>query len=619
MSNETPEEKGQIHATSPDYYEINDYGLIGDLHTVALINQEGGIDWCCLPYLDSSSIFAKLLDTHRGGSFKISPTHFIKSTSSYLSKTNILQTTFQGADSRVVLTDFMPILSPDGKKEHMEEVFICRQVECEKGQNVEITVHFDPQPDYALTEWPLSFQPKHVTCNAMPINVIFDRPLRWDEKNRTGTVHLSYGETLHCIFSYGVRELKIKPDYWLEKQFYTTRKFWEKWVAKCLYTGRWRQRVQRSALALKLMIFQPTGAIAAATTTSLPEDIGGIRNWDYRFSWLRDSALTLNALFLLGYKDEATAYMTWLIGNCDFSNNQELKILAPLSKQGTTEERILEHLEGYKASRPVRIGNAAVTQLQLDIYGELLDCIYLYSVYGEKLHPTILDSVQSLATFICEHWHEKDSSIWEVRGELCHYTYSKLMCWVGLDRAIRIAEDYELNLNLHLFKATQEKIEEFLLKTCIDNDKQYFVQSPERPVADASNLLIPIFGFLSPHHQLMTNTIDQTLIQLTRNHMVLRYDTEDGLEGSEGTFNLCTFWLVEALALAGRVEEAMVYFGHMLEIGNHLGLFAEQTEQHSMSALGNFPQAFTHIGLINSALTLNQINNKHRTAGGAPS
>ena len=618
MRNETAERREQNTTTSPAYHEINDYGLIGDLHTVALINQEGGIDWCCLPFLDSPSMFAKLLDTHRGGSFKISPTHFVKSASSYLNKTNILQTTFQGEDSKVILTDFMPILTPDGEKEHMEEVFICRQIECEKGQDVEITVRFDPQPDYATTSLPLRFQPKRITSGTMPITVIFDQPIRWDEKKRTGTMHLSYGETLHCIFSYGIRELNVKPDYWLEKQFYGTRKFWEKWVSKCLYTGRWRQAVQRSALALKLMIFKPNGAIAAATTTSLPEEIGGIRNWDYRFSWLRDSALTLNALFLLGYKEEATAYMTWLIGNCDFANGQELKILSSLSKQGTTQERILEHLEGYKQSPPVRIGNAAINQLQLDIYGELLDCIYLYSVYGEKLHDTILASVEFLAKLICSQWNQKDSSIWEVRGDLCHYTYSKLMCWVGLDRAIRIAEEYGLNINLDLLRTTQKQIEEFLIKTCVNHDKQYFVQSPERHVADASNLLIPVFGFLPPRHQLVINTIDQTLAQLTRNHMVLRYDTDDGLDGSEGTFNLCTFWLVEALALAGRVDEAMAYFKHISGTGNHLGLFAEQTDQLSMRALGNFPQAFTHIGLINSALTLNQIISKNRPTGGNP-
>jgi GH15 family glucan-1,4-alpha-glucosidase len=562
--------------------------------------------------LDSPSLFAQLLDSRHGGSFKIAPTHFVQSTSSYLSKTNILQTTFKEENSKVILTDFMPILTDDGEKEHREEVFICRQVECEKGQNVEITICFDPQPDYATTPLSLHFEPKRVTSDTAPITVMFDRPLHWDEEKRTGTIRLSYGETLHCIFSYGVRELHVKPAYWLEKQYYRTRKFWEKWVSKCLYTGRWRRAVQRSALALKLMIFQPSGAIAAAPTTSLPEGIGGMRNWDYRFSWLRDSALTLNALFLLGYKEEATAYMNWLIGNCNFSNGAELKILAPLSAQGETTERILEHLEGYKQSRPVRIGNAAVNQLQLDIYGELLDCIYLYSVYGETLHPTILNSVQSLAELICSQWNQKDASIWEVRGELCHYTYSKLMCWVGLDRAIRIAQEYGLDLNLHALKATQDQIQEFLLKRCVDPNKQYFLQSPENPVADASNLLIPIFGFLPARDFLVSNTIDQTLAQLTRNHMVLRYDTADGLAGSEGTFNLCTFWLVEALALAGRVEEAMEYFGHISSIGNHLGLFAEQTDEVSRQALGNFPQAFTHIGLINSALTLNQIITKKR-------
>jgi GH15 family glucan-1,4-alpha-glucosidase len=591
MSNEQDKGREPHNITPPAYHDITDYGIIGDLHTVALINQEGGIDWCCLPFLDSPSMFAKLLDTHRGGSFKISPTHFVKSTSRYLSKTNILQTTFKGEDSKVILTDFMPILTADGEKEHREEVFICRQVECEKGQDVEITVRFDPQPDYASSSLPLRFEPKRVTSDEALITVMFDRPLRWDEEKRTGTVHLSYGETT---------------------QFYRTRKLSQKWISTRLYSGRWRQAVQRSALALKLMIFKPSGAIAAAPTTSLPEEIGGLRNWDYRFSWLRDSALTLNALFLLGYKEEATAYMNWLMGNCDFSNGAELKILAPLSRQGATEERILSHLEGYKQSRPVRIGNAAVNQLQLDIYGELLDCIYLYSVYGETLHSTILESVQSLADLICIQWNQKDASIWEVRGELCHYTYSKLMCWVGLDRATRIAQEYGLNINLHVLKATQDQIQEFLLKRCVDLNKQYFVQSPENSVADASNLLIPIFGFLSARHPLVINTIDQTLAQLTRNHMVLRYDSEDGLAGSEGTFNLCTFWLVEALALAGRLEEAMEYFGHISGTGSHLGLFAEQTDEHSRRALGNFPQAFTHIGLINSALTLNQIISKNR-------
>lgn len=589
---------------SQDYFPINDYGIIGDLHTTALINPEGGIDWFCLPYFDSSSLFAKILDTQKGGSFQIAPNEFEGSHPRYLSKTNILQTLFRGGRSECWLTDFMPIQSEDGSKTNPKEVFVCRQIECTKGTNIEIKLRFDPQPNYAREKTQLNFSPYRVEGVDTPIQLLSDHPIMWDEETREGTLLLSHGDIAHFIFYFGPNKLNLDPQEWVDEQFIKTRNFWESWTAKNRYKGRWRKAVERSALTLKMLFFKPTGAIIAAPTASLPEGIGGIRNWDYRFSWLRDSSLTLEALFNLGYTEEARAYMHWIIEKTSHAVG-DMHILYPIGQQDTTPEETLDHLEGYRKSAPVRIGNAAAEQFQLDVYGELIDTIYQYAVFQGELEEKFSTYIQNLAGQICKKWHLKDEGIWEVRGEKHHFTHSKVMSWVGLDRAIRLAEEYHFKADLTEWKETKEKLYHFITTECIHPKEKYLMQSPASPTPDASNLLVPILSFLKAKDPIVLNTLDKTLKTLMENKMIYRYHGDDGLEGSEGAFNICTFWLIEAMALAGRFEEALDIFNHMLEMASYLGLYAEETDTKTLEALGNFPQAFTHIGLIHAALALN--------------
>lgn len=598
---------------SINYFPINDYGIIGDMHTAALVNSQGSIDWLCLPHFDSPSLFGKILDTQKGGCFRIAPTHFIGSHPRYLNKTNILQTLFRGERSECWLTDFMPIQSEDGRKTNPQEVFLCREIECTKGINVEIEIHYNPQPDYAQGEAQLIFAPYRVDSSNTPIQFFSDHAIEWDETKRVGKFLLSHGDIAHFVFYYGQERLDIEPLAWVEDKFIETRNYWETWTAQNRYRGRWRKAVERSALTLKLLFFKPTGAIIAAPTTSLPEGIGGIRNWDYRFSWLRDSALTLEALFDLGYTEEAGEYMHWIIEKTAHASG-EMHILYPIGEEDTTPERILNHLEGYRNSAPVRIGNAAAQQFQLDIYGELIDTLYQYVNFTEKLDEKLGKYIQNLANQICRKWELKDEGIWEVRSEKHHFTHSKMMSWVGLDRAIQLAEKYEfINGDLKLWQETKEKLFEFISQQCVHSQENFLMQSPESPVADASSLLAPIVSFLNPKDPIVHNTIEKALHALMENQMLYRYHSDDGLKGKEGTFNICTFWLIEALALAGRFEEALNIFNHMLETASYLGLYAEETDPKTLEALGNFPQAFTHIGLIHAALALNsELNRKIR-------
>lgn len=587
-----------------DYFPINDYGIIGDLHTAALINPEGGIDWLCLPYFDSASLFAKILDTNIGGTFKIAPTHFKSSHTKYISKTNILQTTFHGDRQEFLLTDFMPIHSEDGSKDRPEEAFICRQIECTKGTNLDIEVLYDPCPNYARDEAHLSFQSNSVQCSNYPIQLLLDHPVQWDAEHRRGRFKLSHGDIAHFIFYFGKKDLLFDPLDWVDQEFTKTRNFWEIWTSKNRYKGRWQRAVERSALTLKLMVFKPTGAIIAAPTTSLPESIGGERNWDYRFSWLRDSALTLEALFSLGYAQEAEAYMNWIMEKI-YPSVDNMHILYPIRDETGTAEKELPHLEGYRKSKPVRIGNAAGKQFQLDVYGELLDTFYHYAVFKGEIGDRFEDYISSLADTICKKWKLKDEGIWEVRGGKKHFTHSKIMCWIGLDRAIRLAFAYGYKGNVKLWKEEKEKIFNFILEECVDKKENYLKQSPESSGPDASNLLAPILSFLPAKDTVVQNTIEKTLEVLTKNKLVYRYHGTDGLQGREGAFNICTFWLIEALTLAGRTQDAMDFFNHMLEQASYLGLYAEESEPETLESLGNFPQAFTHIGLIHAALALN--------------
>ena len=490
-----------------------------------------------------------------------------------------------------------------GSKPDPGVVRLARVIECERGIEVPIEIEFDPRPNYATDAVDLVFEKDVVYSTTHPVWLHCSAPIEWDPESRKGRMVLGHGDRVEMVFSYGEPLSDPEVSSWVEDRFFETRSFWETWVGACLYRGRWRGAVERSALTLKMLTFKPTGAVLAALTTSLPEELGGERNWDYRFSWIRDSALTLNALLMLGFHTEAKAFINWLMSRC-LVETDAIQILYPIGDWDTTRELELDHFEGYKQSGPVRIGNAATTQLQLDVFGELIESIYLYGIYGEKTDLKRWAYVRRVADDICDKWHLPDEGIWEVRGGRFNFTYSKLMCWVGLDCAIRMAEEEGFAGDVPRWKGARSDISEYMLDSCVHPKERYFMQSAESDAVDAANLLIPRACFLPADDLRVQRTIDKTLEQLTKNGHVFRYRNEDGIQGEEGAFNICTFWLIESLALSGRTEEAHEHFLKVLESCGSCGLMAEETCTKTGQSLGNYPQAFSHIGLINAALTL---------------
>jgi GH15 family glucan-1,4-alpha-glucosidase len=401
--------------------------------------------------------------------------------------------------------------------------------------------------------------------------------------------------------------------------FKQTVDFWRHWLAQCAYRGRWREMVHRSALVLKLLTYEPTGAIVAAPTASLPEVLGGGRNWDYRYTWIRDAAFTLYALLRIGFTEEAAQFMKWLEARChELKPDGSLQIMYGIDGRHTLTEEYLPHLEGYNGSRPIRVGNDAYQQLQLDIYGELLDSVYLYNKYGSPISYDLWTYLRRLVNWVCDNWQREDEGIWEVRGGPQHFVYSKMMCWVAVDRGLRLADKRSFPADREHWLRTRDQIYEEIMTQGWNPQRQTFVQHYGSDAVDAANLLMPLVFFLSPTDPRMLKTLDAINGSparggLVSNSLVYRYNlqyTPDGLEGLEGTFNMCSFWLVEALTRAGKVDrtkldEARLMFEQMLGYANHLGLFAEETGP-SGEALGNFPQAFTHLALISAAFNLNR-------------
>ncbi|MCH7878826.1 MAG: glycoside hydrolase family 15 protein, partial [candidate division Zixibacteria bacterium] len=422
------------------------------------------------------------------------------------------------------------------------------------------------------------------------------------------------GERVPFVLSYRASHMRAHSGIAAESALEATEKWWRDWSARCTYTGRWREMVHRSALTLKLLTFQPTGAIIAAPTCSLPEDMGGVRNWDYRYTWIRDAAFTIYALLRIGFTEEARAFMGWLEARChDLNPDGSLQIMYSIEGHRKITEETLDHLDGYRGSKPVRVGNAAHNQLQLDIYGELLDSVYLYNKYGSPISYDLWMSIRTLVQFVINNWKEPDEGIWEVRGGRRHFVYSKMMCWVAMDRAIRLAVKRSFPADIPRWRKVRDEIYNDIMEHGWSSELQSFTQSYGSDSLDASNLVMPLVFFLSPTDPRMLKTLDAINRTperggLVSNSLVHRYNvehTDDGLQGDEGTFNICTFWLVEALTRAGKLDQARLMFEKMLGYANHLGLYAEETG-HSGEALGNFPQAFTHLGLISAAFNLDR-------------
>ena len=599
------------------YQPIEDYGIIGDMHSVALVGVDGSIDWLCFPHFDSPSVFAAILDDEKGGRFKISPTpNGVTHRQMYWPDTNVLVTRFLSPDGVGEVTDYMPVGAPENGHGHHQ---LIRHVKVVRGE-MTFCMECSPAFNYARDshETQINAEGACFHSSKLGLGLATSIPLRKHEDGVVADFTLREDETAVFV----LREVEpgaggcgvslSEPE--AEELFRQTVKYWRRWLSQCTYTGRWREMIYRSALALKLLTYQPTGAIVAAPTTSLPEGIGGERNWDYRYTWIRDAAFTLYAFLRIGFTEEAAQFMEWLEARADEPNpDGSLQLMYGIDGRHNLSEETLDYLEGYRASRPVRVGNSAYNQLQLDIYGELMDAVYLYNKYGDPISYELWTHLRRLVDWVCDNWRREDEGIWEVRGGRRHFVYSKLMCWVAVDRGLRLANKRSFPADRDRWLKVRDEIYEEIMDRGWNPELKTFVQYYDSDILDASNLIMPLVFFVAPKGPRMLGTLDAINRSpkdggLVSNSLVHRYDVEkspDGLMGNEGTFSLCTFWLVEALTRAGRLEEARLIFEQMLSYANHLGLYAEEIGP-SGEALGNFPQAFTHLTLISAAFNLDR-------------
>ncbi|MFQ5899741.1 MAG: glycoside hydrolase family 15 protein [Candidatus Methylomirabilia bacterium] len=609
------------------YRPISDYGVIGNLQTAALISRDGALDWLCLPQFDSPSLFAALLDADKGGSFRISPSIPFRTEQFYEPLTNVLVTLFTTASGEVQLVDFMPPYTEPGAKKRRYHPELYRGLRGLWGE-VPIQVVCDPRPDYGrvLPEVEITERGAIIRGGGSSAALASEVPLQKGTQGVVTEFSVPHGMERwlvlrHCAHARCNADLLAPGEYRADEKYRGTVDFWQRWADQCRYRGRWREAVTRSALVIKLLTFGPTGAIVAAPTTSLPERIGGPLNWDYRYSWLRDSVLSLNALLRLGYTEEARAFFRWLEAR-SLDGPQGLQALYGLDGRRELGEEDLPHLEGYRGSRPVRIGNRAHTHLELDVYGEILGAFSLLTGRGKKLRGSIWAALRRLVDILCERWQEPDAGIWEIRGSRRHFVHSKLMSWVALDRALTLLDP--LGQGIGLFTALREGIRGLVrrerpvmerwteVKEAVARDillkgwnpqRGAFTQSYDSDILDASLLLLPTCQFLPAEDERVQSTVERVKTELTADGLVYRYRSAEG-EEQEGAFTLCAFWLVDALAALGRHEEATKVFEAALARANHLGLYSEEIDPATGEFRGNFPQALTHLGLIGSALTL---------------
>jgi GH15 family glucan-1,4-alpha-glucosidase len=592
------------------FQPIENYGVIGNMRSIALAGMNGSIDFLCYPDFDSPTVFAALLDDSKGGRFQIEPQLTnMRTRQLYLPDTNILLKRFLAEEGVAELTDYMPI-QKDG--EQLNE--IVRTVSVIRG-NVSFKMRCQPRFDYArsahrteISDGCAMFIPDDNTYS--PMALYSTVALRPQSQDVASEFSLQAGATATFVLG-GPRPEGQPPEMEVVgKRFLQTSRFWKKWIAKSKYKGRWREMVNRSALMLKLLISREHGSLIAAPTFSLPENIGGVRNWDYRFTWLRDATFTLYALIRLGFVEEAEAFIDWLKGRViDNAEHGPLQVMYGIDGRRKLDEFALDHLCGYENSRPVRIGNAAYQQLQLDIYGEMMDAIYLANKYGDPISYAGWQGAQRMLDWLGKNWQRPDEGIWEVRGGAKEFLHSRVMCWVAFDRALRLAQKRSLSGPLDAWQRTRDEIRNDIFTNFWNDELQAFVQAKGTKDLDASALLMPMMRFISPVDPMWLSTMRAIESRLIEDTLVRRYEVErshvDGLPGEEGSFTACSFWYVECLARAGELERAQLLFEKLLGYANHLGLYSEELGS-SGQHLGNFPQAFTHLALISAATYLDR-------------
>ncbi len=601
----------QRPGTSSRYLPIADHGLVGDLHSVALVGTDGTIDWYCSSGFDCPSVFASILDADRGGSFELAADVPAETKQFYFPDTNVLITRFFTEDGVGEVQDFMPIT---GDPRETGRHRLIRRTMCVRG-SISFRVRVAPRFDYARQPHSVRRHDGQTLFESANVALALTAtvPVEHDALDATASFKLLEGESAVFALDQVGDDIMPRscPGAEAERELTATVAFWRRWLSASRYRGRWRETVHRSALTLKLLTYAPTGAIVAAPTTSLPEQIGGERNWDYRYLWIRDAAYCVYALLRLGFDGEAGAFMKFLATQVPLREAgapSPLQIMYGVDGRTELPESELTHLEGYQGSAPVRVGNAAAGQLQLDIYGPLIDAIYLYDKWGQPISSDHWDAVCELVDWVCDHWDQPDEGIWETRGGRKNFVYSRIMCWVAIERAMRMAAHRGLPANLVHWGRARDAIYRQIMQRGWSATRQAFIQHYGDDVLDASVLTMPMVKFISPTDPKWLATLDALTADLVSDSLVYRYDPEaspDGLRGKEGTFSICSFWYVEALTRSGRIDEARLAFEKMLTYANHLGLYAEQISQTGEQQ-GNFPQAFTHLALISAAFNLDR-------------
>ncbi|MFF0200320.1 glycoside hydrolase family 15 protein [Streptomyces sp. NPDC005017] len=593
------------------YPPISEHGLIGDLRSVALVGTDGTIDWYCCPAFDAPSVFASILDAERGGRFEVTAIGPARTKQFYFPDTNVLITRFFTEDGVGEVQDFMPV---DGSVAETERHRLIRRVLCVRG-SVPFRVRVAPRFDYGAQPHSLRLDGEMAVFESEKLTLALTAtlPLEADGPDARADFKLSEGGS--AVFALDQVGPGVAPRGCArteaERQFTATVAYWRRWLSQSRYRGRWREMVHRSALTLKLLTYAPTGAIVAAATTSLPEQLGGERNWDYRYVWVRDAAFCVYSLLRLGFADEAEAFMRFVTDHITPGESHAsgpLQIMYGIDGRTDLPECELAHLEGHRGSAPVRVGNAAADQLQLDIYGALIDSIYLYDKWARPISSDHWDDVCAIVDWVCAHWDQPDEGIWETRGGRKKFLYSRLMCWVAIERAIRMANRRGLPADLNRWREARDTIYRRIMSGGWSESRRAFVQHEGGEVLDAALLMMPLTKFIAPTDPKWLSTLDALTQDLVSDSLVYRYDPQaspDGLRGDEGTFSICSFWYVEALVHAGRVDEACLAFEKMLTYANHVGLYAEEIGQTGEQQ-GNFPQAFTHLALISAAFNLDR-------------